>query len=62
MNAVAIRQIARSSMREAHLFIFAFLAFILGSIIWQVGALIPEFDLENAHYGLFPGIGEIKFA
>jgi hypothetical protein len=22
----------------------------------------PEFDLENAHYGLFQGIGEVDFA
>jgi hypothetical protein len=23
---------------------------------------IPEFDLEDAHYGLFQGIGEVDFA
>ncbi len=40
MNAVAIRQIARTSMREAGLFIFALLGFILGCIFWQVGALV----------------------
>jgi len=22
----------------------------------------PEFDLENAHYGLFPGIGDVDLA
>ena len=24
--------------------------------------VFPEFDLENAHYGLFQGIGEVDFA
>ncbi len=40
MNAVALRQIARTSMREATLFIFALLLFIVGGLIWQVGAVL----------------------
>jgi len=28
---------------------------------WRV-VKVPELDLENAHYGLFQGIGDIDFA
>jgi predicted tellurium resistance membrane protein TerC len=39
---------------------------LLVMLSWIIGLTAPlfhpEFDLENAHYGLFPGIGDVDLA